>query len=102
MTDSLKDYISIAMSAVTMLGVIFAVYQYFRKPDEDADKKIGLMEQACQFKHTAVDKSIFEINQAIQLIKENHLAHIEASLKTHDENFIKLFTMLEERLPKKD
>ena len=102
MSDSIKDYVSIALQLLTMLGVIFAVYQYFRKPDEDADKKISLMEQACVFKHTANDKSIFEINQSIQLIKENHLAHIEASLKQHDENFVRLFTMLEERLPKKD
>ena len=87
-------------SVITFIGVIFLIYKQFADPDIKAANKLGLLEQGCIFKHQAIDKDIKEINNAIGFIKENHLTHIESSLKNHDEKFIKLFTILDERLPK--
>lgn len=88
-------------SVITFIGIIFLIYKQFSDPDIKAETEIGLLKQGCSFKHESIDKDIREINKAIGFIKENHLTHIESSLKNHDEKFIKLFTILEERLPKK-
>lgn len=93
---------SLILQALTFLGVLFAVYQYFRKPDEDAEKEIALLKQGCVMKHTDLDKQVGEINSTINLIKVNHLHHIEADVRELKENQVKIFTILEERLPRKN
>ena len=97
----LSKILSLVLQALTLLGVLFAVYQYFRKPDEDAATKIALLEQGCGMKHTALDDVTASINQEIAIIKNNHLKHIEASVRSLEMGQEKLFTILEERLPKK-
>lgn len=92
---------SLLLQALTFLGVLFAVYQYFRKPDEDASKEIALLKQGCGLKHTALDEMTANINSEIAAIKNNHLRHIEESVRSLEMGQEKLFTILEERLPKK-
>lgn len=99
--ESVQLIFSLVGSVVTAVGIIFLIYKQFSDPDIKAETEIGLLKQGCSFKHESIDKDIREINKAIGFIKENHLTHIESSLKNHDEKFIKLFTILEERLPKK-
>lgn len=97
----IKETTSFILSGITLIGVIFAIYKYFREPDIKTDKEMELLKQSCQFKHSAIDSSILGINKSIAFIKENHLTNIEASVKALEEGQIKLFTILEERLPKK-
>jgi hypothetical protein len=97
----LTKILSLALQALTLLGVLFAVYQYFRKPDEDAATKIALLEQGCGMKHTVIDAVMTTLNQEIATIKNNHLKHIEESVRSLEMGQEKLFTILEERLPKK-
>jgi hypothetical protein len=112
MSDNIKDYVQIIIQLVTLLGVIFAVYQYFRKPDEDASKKIALIEQGCTMKHSALDKMLDEkiatindniglLSKTLLLLQENDIKHIELRLTDQDKSLAKLFTILEERLPRK-
>jgi len=92
---------SLILQGLTLLGVLFAVYQYFRKPDEDAEKEIALLKQGCGMKHSALDEMTASINAEISAIKNNHLRHIEESVRSLEMGQEKLFTILEERLPKK-
>ena len=41
------------------------------------------------------------IDENISLIKNNHLAHIEESISNLEKNQVKIFAILEERLPSK-
>lgn len=60
--------------------MIFLVYQHFRKPDIDADKKFGINEATCNLKHKTLDDAIATITKGMELIKENHLRHIEGDI----------------------
>lgn len=93
---------TLLLQALTFLGVLFAVYQYFRKPDEDASKEISLLKQGCGLKHSAIDETMASFNLEISAIKNNHLKHIEESVRQLELGQQKLFTILEERLPKKN
>lgn len=96
-----NETIQFALSALTLIGVIFAIYKYFREPDIKADKDLALLKQGCDSKHGVIDTAIKSINESISLIQNNHLKHIEASLQKHDEQLVKIFTILEERLPRR-
>lgn len=96
-----KETIEFILSALALIGVIFAIYKYFREPDIKADKNIALMKQGCIDKHTNLDEKILAINNDITFIKENHLRHIEENVRLLQEGQVKMFTILEERLPRK-
>lgn len=68
------------ISVVTLLGVLFAIYKFFRDPDVSADKKLSIMEKSCALKHEYLGKDIFNIYAAISDIKNNHLKHIEPDM----------------------
>lgn len=97
----MQNTLSIITQIVTLLGILFAVYLFFRKPTEKAENKIELIAQGCDLRHKGIDKDIYEIKEAVRLIKENHLYHIEESLKSLSENQAKIFTILDERLKHK-
>lgn len=98
---NIKDWLGIITSIATIIGLIILFYRTFRDPDIKTGEEIGLIKQGCEFKHNELNKDISAINKSIDFIKENHLKHIEGSLKNHDEKFVKLFTLMDERLPKK-
>lgn len=112
MSESLKEVLSLILQFTTLLGVLFAVYMYFRKPDEEASTQIALLKQNDTMKHEALDKMLDEkignINTALAnmskslfLLQENDIKHIELRLTDQDKSLAKLFTILEERLPRK-
>jgi len=89
--------IQLVISILTLLGIGFAIYKYFSDPDQKAAEDIALMRQACGFKHSAIDGTILGINENIRLIKENHLRHIEDSIRKSEKTQERILTMLEER-----
>jgi hypothetical protein len=93
--------IQLILSILTLGGVIFAIYKYFRDPDIKADKSIDLIKKECTMKHGYIDKDISKIFTDLNLIKENHIKHIEDRMDKIENNITKIFTILDERLPKK-
>ena len=84
-----------------MMGVIFAIYRTFQVPDEEAKLRIAVL-----------DVMVGESNRKIDKILINDLPHIDVRLQAiheahskHDilvaEKFAQLFTIIEERLPRK-
>lgn len=65
------------VSLLTLLGMIFAIYKFFRDPDIRAKNRLDIMGEACRLKHKSLDKCVYGIQDDIKLIKENHLRHIE-------------------------
>ena len=85
---------------IAIVATIFSVYHFFRKPDVDADKRICLLEQLLQS----------EQSKNTELIKSqaNHLHTLEKAIESNCKGIeklqrdnVKLFTILEERLPQK-
>ena len=99
--QSAKETVSLVISGITIIGVIFAIYKYFREPDIKMDKEVAVMKKGCEDKHQNIDQRIGEINKSIDFIKNNHLRHIESDVAFLKEKHIEMFTMLNERLPKK-
>lgn len=99
--SKIQPIASLAISGLTLLGFSFAAYKFSRDPDIKASQEIGLIKQRCSFLHTGVDESIGEIKGSIKAIKNNHLHHIERDIKALQEGQVKMFTILEERLPNK-
>lgn len=104
----LKEWLDVITSMVSLIGVFFFVYLYFRSPDIKADKQLGINQVACNEKHKRIDEIVLEIRKNIEGInytfahfKENEFRHIEEEIKKMNENQIKMNTILEERLPAK-
>lgn len=93
--------IQLILSIMTLGSVVFAIYKYFRDPDIKADKSIDLIKKECNLKHGYIDKDISNIFSSLNLIKENHIKHIEDRMDKIENNITKIFTILDERLPKK-
>lgn len=96
----MKDWLSIITSSVSLLGVMFLVYHFFRNPDIKADKDIGIIESECNLKHKRIDEILAELKNGILLIKENHLKHIEKDIKKISDSQIRTEAILENLLKK--
>lgn len=94
------NWIDYALFGVTIGTILFSVYIYFRRPDEDADKHLAI-----------VDLRLNNLETAMTAIQTNHLPHIDAKIvDVHNdvsalrnvvlEKFARIETILEERLPK--
>ncbi len=99
--NEVKDWLSIISSVVMLIGMIFLIYKTFRDPDIKTESDLGIMKEGCTLRHQAIDKDIKQINNNLAFLRENHINHIEADIKKLNEGQIRLFTMLDERLPKK-
>ena len=91
----IQPILSLIISLATLIGLMFALYKTFREPDIKALQEIALLKNSCAFKHKDIDSDI-------KTIKTNHLHHIEADVRELKENQIKIFTILNERLPSKN
>ena len=96
-----QENIQIAISIATIIGMIFLVYNKFTEPDIKAEKKLEIMEKECGLKHKFIDENFLNINMTMQKLKDNDLHTITEELKTVSQNQVKIFTILEERLPRK-
>lgn len=82
--------IQFIISIATLLGILFAIFRFFRDPDAKASEDIKLINQRCGILHGKLDTDI-------SLIKNNHLKHIEDEVKKLSETQIRILTILEER-----
>jgi len=103
-----KEWLDVITSMVSLVGVFFFVYLYFRSPDIKADKQLGINQVACDEKHKRINEIILEIRNSIEGVnytfahfKENEFRHIEEAMKQMNDAQIKMNTILEERLSKK-
>lgn len=99
---TIAEQVQLGVQITTLVGVLFAVYRFFRKPDEDAEKNIAVLTEGCNLKHKGIDQDITAIKRSIMLIQENDLKHIESEIRSIREENVKIITILNERLPNKN
>jgi hypothetical protein len=91
----IKDWLSIITSSISLLGVMFLVYHFFRNPDIKAEKDISLLKQGCKLTHNNLDNQILQINNRFERIENNHINHIEKDIRDINNTQTKILTILE-------
>lgn len=76
----LLENIQVAISGLTLVGIIIAVYKSFSDPDNKAKNRLDVLENNNAIKHAFYDKAFVTFSQEISLIKDNHLRHIESDV----------------------
>lgn len=94
---TLQEWIQTILSACSLIGVAFIVYNFFRNPDIKADKSIDLIKSECRLKHERLDEINNDLKNGILLIKENHLKHMEKDIEGIKLTQEKILTILDER-----
>lgn len=74
---TIQSWLQIITSTVSLIGVMFLIYHFFRNPDIKADKEMRVIESECKLKHLRIDEIFVELKQDLSYIKNNHLSHIE-------------------------
>ena len=96
-----KETLSIIIALANLLGMIIIAYKAFAQPTEKNADDVRLLSQGCEYKHKALDNQIDTISKNLSFLRENHINHIETDIKALQEGQVKIFTILDERLPKK-
>ncbi len=94
------ENIGLLIQIMTLLGIIFAIYKYFRTPDEKADKAIALLKvEVTEWKGRS-EKQI-EINQNCIRSLGKEINDLAGKLSLTNQDIVKLATIIDERIPKK-
>lgn len=101
MISKIQVWITIITSIGTFIGIVFVIYKTFTGPDIKAAQNIALLKQGCELKHNRLNENIAKIEKMIEKFEENHMNHIEPDIRLLRENQVKIFQILNERLPKK-
>lgn len=95
------ENISIFIQVCTLIGIVFAVYLYFRKPQEKSEMNDALFNQRLD-----------SMRELVINLRDNHIHTLESKLDSHiadNQKYVesdikwkaKLETVIEERLPAK-
>lgn len=95
MMETIKNALGIANAVILIGGAIFAVYFYFRKPDEKSKAGIAEINQRCHYLHEALNASINSINQKLDKFETNHMQHIEPDIRKLQTDMVRALTILE-------
>jgi len=105
---TISEIFVIFLGLITIAQFIFKLIQGVRDPNVKQDSRLQKMEVGCQYKHQALDenllainKSIFGIKETFRLFQQNEFKHIEDRMTSLDKGQIRIETILEERLPRK-
>lgn len=108
--------IGFIIGVLGIFSIIFTVYNYFRKPQEDSEKQDALLTQRVQWDKELTDKRFLEMGTRIDglfSMAKNDISHVDAKVavmiddnnKWHLEisnKLTELNTIINERLPKKN
>ena len=96
---------------IGIIGVIFTVYHYFKKPQIDAEKIDALTGQQLKYMQESTDRRFCEIHEEIKSVlamSQNHIHTVDTKVEalTKDVRNLgldvaKLGTIIEERIPRK-
>lgn len=91
--EATKDWLQIITGLITVAGIVFIIYKFFRDPDIKNGEEISLIKQSCELRHKSIDENILGI-------KENHLRHLESDMSAVKLDIAKILVILEERYKK--
>ena len=88
---SLQDGIILLIGILTLGKFVVDAIIGLLKPNSKQDISIALLKE-----------SVSNIENNLLYIKQNHIDHIEKDVKNNRETLVKIETILDERLPKKN
>jgi len=110
MTSLDTNDIGFIMGVIGLVGVVFTIYNYFRKPQISLEKKDALVDQQIRFMCESTDRRFDEMQKNFNglLLQSNNHIHtvdtkVENLIKTigiMSNEITKLSTIIEERIPK--
>jgi len=83
-------YLAIGTSSLSIIATAFNFYKHFRNPDINASKRLSIIETTCPIKHKTLDDAIATFARSLELIKENHLRHIEGDISKINEKMARM------------
>jgi len=105
------DTLSFLMGILGVIGILFAVYSYFRNPQVDGDKRDALLAQQIKFFIEGTERRFKEVQESFNsllLQSNNHIRTVDTKVDGlgTDMNLMRneitrLATIIEERMPKK-
>jgi len=105
------DILSIITSGLTIIGIIFGAFLYFRNPQVKSEKKDALLEQRMQWEKESNEKRFADMGVRLDTattIAQNHIHTVDvkvdgliSQVNTLTNEITRLSTTMEERLPKK-
>jgi len=105
---TISELFVIILGLITIAQFIFKLVQGVRDPNVKQDTRVQRLEDGCLYKHKALDESLASINKSIYKIKDtfmlfqqNDFKHIEARMTDLEKGQVRIETMLDERLPRK-
>jgi len=96
----------VSTSVLTLLGIIFVIYKYFRDPDVNNATGLAEVKLALQYRNKEIDKefttikenqkeTIGRISQDLHFLRVNHIDHIEKDLRDTRDTQTKILAILE-------
>ncbi|MBP8994104.1 MAG: hypothetical protein KBG30_09885 [Bacteroidales bacterium] len=95
------ENLQLAISVITLLSFVFVAYRTFRDPDVSADKSISLLKDQLLYERKITDEAIKTQQNCIRSL-EKEVADQKDEIKKLNETVIRLGTIIEERIPKKN
>ena len=93
------------------LAIIFSVYNYFKNPQVEEDKKASLLAQQVEWEKEATEKRFTELGSRLDgsmTLAQNHIHTVDvkvdsviSSVNTMSNEIVELATIINERIPKK-
>ncbi len=103
--------LSFILGLLSLIGIIFGVYNYFKNPQEVADQNAKLLAQQVKLTDETNQKKFEDITKRISeamTLSQNHIHTIDTKLDKHIEatnllsiQIAKLETTINERIPKR-
>lgn len=78
--ENLQLWILIGMTALSLIGTAFSVWTRIQSPDIKANDRLNIIENLCPLKHKNIDDAVSNISKNFELLKENHIRHIEGDI----------------------
>lgn len=110
-----SENINYILGLITLGGVIFAIYNYFKKPQENTDNKASLLAQGVQLQNEQNERRFKEVTEAgtvATTLAQNHIHSVDVKVDqlitvvndmrvNFTSDITKLATIINERIPKK-
>lgn len=78
-----EENISIALQVATVIGMIFAVYLYFRKPQEKSETNDAVFDEKLCNLSKNTDEKIGNLKDLVINLRDNHIHTLQSKLEDH-------------------
>lgn len=106
-----EENIGLIIQIFTLLGIVFGVFLYFRKPQEDIENKTDNLSQQFKWERELSEKRFMDLGKRLDeafLLASNHTNTVDVktdkliqTVNLLNSEIIRLSTIIEERIPKK-